>query len=171
MERLRATKPIAVRRLNHAVLWVSYLEPAIDFYQRVLSLEVAAREPAANAAFLRAKESPNHHDLGLFGLEQKIQAVPQVGLYHLAWQVDTIDEIASARETLLECGAFSGESDHGATKSVYGFDPDRNEFEVMWMLPREDWGPFAHAAPVRHLDLSQELERWSGVSTAPPGAA
>ena len=72
-----------------------------------------------------------------------------IGLYHLAWQLDTIDELAAARRTLLEAGAYTGESSHGATKSVYGADPDGNEFELMWMLPRDAWGPYTNAAPDR----------------------
>ena len=38
------------------------------------------------------------------------------------------DELEQARMTLAELGAFTGESSHGATKSVYGADPDGNEF-------------------------------------------
>jgi catechol-2,3-dioxygenase len=89
-----------------------------------------------------------------------------VGLYHLAWQVDTIDELEAARTTLAELGAYTGESSHGATKSIYGADPDGNDFEVMWMLPREDWGVHENAAPVERLNLSGEVERWSGVGTS-----
>ena len=89
-----------------------------------------------------------------------------IGLYHLAWQLDTIDELAAARIALLDAGAYTGESSHGATKSVLGADPDGNEFELMWMLPRSEWGPYEHAAPIDHLDLTGEVRRWSGVRTA-----
>ncbi len=61
---------------------------------------------------------------------------------------------------------MTGESSHGATKSLYGRDPDGNEFEVMWMLPKESWGELASAAPVERLDLPGEVRRWAGVSTA-----
>lgn len=157
-----------IARLNHAVLFVSDLEPALRFYEGVMGFEVMAREPRANAAFLRAPGSENHHDLGLFGLGPT--AAPkqrgQVGLYHLAWQVPTIDDLASARIALLEAGALTGESDHGATKSLYGADPDGNEFEIMWMVPRGSWGEYDTKAIVARLDLTAEVERWSGVPTA-----
>jgi catechol-2,3-dioxygenase len=96
-----------------------------------------------------------------------------IGLYHLAWQVETVDELSEARQSLLDAGAYRGESSHGATKSIYGADPDDNEFEVMWMLPRAAWGAFDRTASVEHLDLAGELARWSGVRTAGPavGAA
>ena len=158
---------IAVRRLNHAVLFVSDLERAVTFYGDVLGLQVAARVPPANAAFLRATGSDNHHDLGLFGLGAGARKQHGgIGLYHLAWQVDTIDALVSAREDLLTAGAFAGESSHGATKSLYGADPDGNEFEVMWMLPREEWGAYESSAPIDPLDLRAEQSRWTGVGTA-----
>ena len=121
-------------RLNHAVLFVADLERAERFYTDVIGMQVAAREPRANAAFLRLPRSGNHHDLGLFGVGAA--APPKrrggIGLYHLAWQVDTIDELAEAQRVLADAGALTGESSHGATKSLYGADPDGNEFEIMW---------------------------------------
>ena len=159
---------IAAVRLNHAVLFVSDLERALEFYSRAFGAEVVAREPRANAAFLRMAGSDNHHDLGLFGLgvDAPPRAPGTVGLYHLAWQVDTIEDLEAARLTLANLDAYTGESSHGATKSVYGVDPDGNEFEIMWMLPRDAWGDYENAAPVETLDLSGEVSRWGGRRTA-----
>jgi catechol-2,3-dioxygenase len=157
---------IPAARLNHAVLFVSDLEQAVDFYTSVFGMEVAATEPRANAAFLRLTHGQNHHDLGLFGIGAGQVKRPGIGLYHLAWQVDTIDQLEEARLTLANAGAYTGESSHGATKSVYGQDPDGNEFEIMWMLPREDWGRYENEAPVDRLDLAGEVRQWSGVRTA-----
>ncbi|WP_377640359.1 VOC family protein [Oryzobacter terrae] len=154
-------------RLNHAVLFVADLERSITFYEQAFGMTVMAREPRASAAFLRLPRSGNHHDLGLFGVgAQPPRPRGALGLYHLAWQLDTIDELVEARRTLLALGAHGGESSHGATKSIYGQDPDGNEFEVMWMLPRASWGEFEDAAPVERLDLAADVARWSGVRTA-----
>lgn len=154
-------------RLNHAVLFVADVERAVAFYTDVFDMGVVTREAGMNAAFLRLPRSGNHHDLGLFGIDGAIaQPRRSVGLYHLAWQLDTIDELVEFRETLLGRGAYTGESSHGATKSVYGVDPDGNQFEVMWMLPRAQWGEYESAAVVERLDIATELDRWSGVSTA-----
>jgi catechol-2,3-dioxygenase len=165
--------PASPVRLNHAVLFVSDLERSVRFYTEVFAMDVVAREPRANAAFLRLPRSGNHHDLGLFGVGTAggPKRRGAIGLYHLAWQLDTIDELAAARETLLTAGAYTGESSHGATKSVYGADPDGNEFELMWMLPRDAWGVYQSAAPIDPLDLAGEIERWSGVATAGQVAA
>ena len=149
------------------MLFVADLERSLAFFEDAFGMTVVAREPRANAAFLRLPRSGNHHDLGLFGVgAQPPRPRGALGLYHLAWQVDTIDELVEARSTLLRLGALGGESSHGATKSLYGQDPDGNEFEVMWMLPRESWGEFEHSAPVERLDLAADAKRWSGVRTA-----
>jgi catechol-2,3-dioxygenase len=56
-------------------------------------------------------------------------------------------------------------SDHGATKSLYGVDPDGIEFEVMWMVPREQWGEFERDAVTRPLDLQREIARFGRGAT------
>jgi catechol-2,3-dioxygenase len=159
---------IAGVRLNHIVLFVADLERSLRFYTGVFGMEVVAREPRANAAFLRLPRSRNHHDLGLFGVGMGAEPRRRgsVGLYHVAWQVDTIDELAAARDVLVGAGAYVGESNHGATKSLYGRDPDGNEFEVQWMVPRQAWGDYESTAIVEPLDLPGEVARWSGVATA-----
>jgi catechol-2,3-dioxygenase len=157
-----------IRRLNHAVLFVADLEASLAFYRDVLGFELVSREHALNAAFLRAAGSDNHHDLGLFGIRAAAPVPPgrRPGLYHLAWQVGTIDDLAAMRESLATKGALTGESSHGATKSLYGRDPDGNEFEIVWVLPRADWGIYESQAVVEPLDLDAEVDRWTGVATA-----
>ncbi|MFI7677361.1 VOC family protein [Actinophytocola sp. NPDC049390] len=157
---------VAPVRLNHAVLFVADLDRAVRFYTEVFGMAVVSREAELGAVFLRSPRSGNHHDLGLFGVEQAGPRQRGVGLYHLAWQLDTIDELADFRQRLVDAGARTGESSHGATKSVYGVDPDGNEFEIMWMLPRDEWGAYADASIVAPLDLDAEIARWSGVRTA-----
>lgn len=153
-----------VRRLNHAVLFVRDARRAAAFYEQAFGLEVIA-DMDGRAVFLRAAGSENHHDLGLFALGAAARGPftgQQVGLYHLAWEVETIEDLAAMRQVLAELGALTGQSDHGATKSLYGRDPDGNEFEVMWMVPREEWGPYDRDAVTRPLDLERELARFGG---------
>jgi catechol-2,3-dioxygenase len=150
---------IPVRHLNHAVLYVRDAARSAAFYGDVFGFEPVAEYPGA--VFLRAAGSTNHHDLGLFSVGPDAPG-PQpgrVGLYHLAWEVASVTDLATARDTLRRVGAYVGESDHGATKSIYGHDPDGNEFEVMWMVPRAEWGDHEHDAPVAPLDLDAEIAR------------
>ena len=156
---------IAVARLNHAVLYVRDLDRSVGFYQRAFGFEEIARE-GDMMAFLRAAGGDNHHDLGLMAVGAGAAQPDRrsVGLYHLAWEVPTIEDLAAAAATLSQLDALTGMSDHGATKSLYGKDPDGIEFEVMWMVPRDQWGEHERRAVVRPLDLKREVERFGGTS-------
>lgn len=154
-------RSIPVARLNHAVLFVRSLDRSVNFYRRAFGFEEIAREQG-RMAFMRARGSSNHHDLGLFEVGADAPSPPPgaVGLYHLAWEVPDIEDLAEAAAVLEELGALSGMSDHGATKSLYGADPDGNEFEIMWMAPREQWGEYERRAVVQPLDIRREIERY-----------
>lgn len=154
-----------VTRLNHAVLYVRDAERSTAFYTDALGFEVVTSFPGA--AFLKAAGTENHHDLGLFslGADAPLPQRGRVGLYHLAWQVPTIEDLAVLAEKLQSLGALVGASDHGVSKSLYAKDPDGNEFEVMFEVPREAWTPdLLSGAPTGPLDLPAELDRW-GAST------
>ncbi len=90
-----------------------------------------------------------------------------VGLYHLAWEVDTLAELERLERALAERGALGGASDHGTTKSLYGRDPDGLEFEVAWVVPADRLDDAALAARTRigRLDLAAEKDRY-GATTA-----
>ena len=159
--------PIA--RLNHAVLYVSDLERSVRFYETVLGFTVIPGQPRAlraKAAFLQAPASTNDHDLGLFEVGPEAGPSPAgrdtVGLYHLAWEVDTLAELGRLAEVLAAHGALTGSSDHGATKSLYGRDPDGLEFEIAWIVPADQLDDEALAARtrIRRLDLAREQERY-----------
>ena len=150
---------IPVSRLNHAVLFVRDATAAAEFYGRVFGFEVVGTEMGGQAVFMRAAGGDNHHDLGLFsvGPAAPRPARGSVGLYHLAWEVPTIDDLADAARSLSEAGALGGASDHGVSKSLYGADPDGNEFEIMWRVPRELWGAAEEQGGIAPLDLEEEL--------------
>jgi catechol-2,3-dioxygenase len=152
-----------IRRLNHAVLWVRDARASAKFYSEVLGFETAANM-GDQAVFLRADGSTNDHDLGLFSVgDQPRTPAHALGLYHLAWQVNTIEDLAELRRKLLAAGALLGESDHGVSKSLYASDPDGIEFEVMWAVPRESW---PSVLSTERLDIDAELARWAAVDTA-----
>lgn len=161
MPNSEAPGPVPVVRLNHAVLYVSDLARSVDFYTRVFGFQEIAREGGA-MAFLRCLGSQNHHDLALLSVGAGAPSPPRgsTGLYHLAWEVPSIEDLAVAATVLSAEGALVGMSDHGATKSLYGRDPDGIEFEVMWMVPRDEWGEYERRAIVAPLDLARELRRF-----------
>src|SRR6188508_3748114 len=151
-----------ITRLNHAVLFVRDADAAADFYRRAFGFEELSRPPGMRAAFMRSPSGGNHHDLGLFsvGADAPRPARGSTGLYHLAWEVPSIEDLANASKILAAAGALGGASDHGVSKSLYGRDPDGNEFEIMWRVPRDAWGEHEEHGSILPLDIDAEVDRW-----------
>ena len=146
------TTGTGLKRLQHLVLWIGNVERSVRFYCDVVGFEVQRRYP--NAAFLKIPGTADDHHLGLF--EQTGVPRPDEGvarMYHAAWEVGDLTDLARARQRLAEAGALVGSSDHGVSLSLYAKDPDGLEFEVFWTVPG--------GVPVgtRALDLDAELAK------------
>jgi catechol-2,3-dioxygenase len=156
---------MAIHRLNHAVLYVRDVARSVEFYRAVLGFEIVM-ELGGKAAFLRAPDSSNDHDLGLFEIGAAAGASgagrTTVGLYHLAWEVDTLRDLETLAGRLSEACALVGMSDHSTTKSLYAQDPDGLEFEVAWIVPAEllDDATMQARDRIRPLDLAGEIARY-----------
>jgi catechol-2,3-dioxygenase len=166
-----------VQRLNHAVLYVRDVDRSVAFYTEALGFRVVTSIPG-RAAFLQAADSTNDHDLGLFAIGSRAgdstAGHSTVGLYHLAWEVDTLAELQRIRDVLTERGSLVGASDHGSTKALYAKDPDGIEFEVSWLVPAALLDP-KEAITTQPLHLDREIERYGaetrgGIGVSVPSA-
>ncbi len=164
-----------VMRLNHAVLYVRDAHRSAEFYGDVLGFRRLMEMP--QAVFLQAPGSTNDHDLGLFSVGEAAAPSPAgqgaVGLYHLAWEVDTLDELDRIAQVLAAHGALVGASDHGSTKALYAKDPDGIEFEVSWLVPADllDDAAVKGRSTIRPLDLAREKERYGGTTRGGVGVS
>ncbi|HET9542189.1 MAG TPA: VOC family protein [Acidimicrobiales bacterium] len=156
-----------VLRLNHAVLYVRDAQRAAAFYEVVLGFRrIRMVDGFDGAVFLQAPGSTNDHDLGLFtigeGAGPSGAGRQTVGLYHLAWEVDTLAELERIAGLLSEHGALVGASDHGTTKALYAHDPDGIEFEVSWLVPADllDEATLEARARIGPLDIETEKRRY-----------
>lgn len=151
-----------VQRLDHAVLYCSDVQRSKQFYCGVLGMQVVTDKNGV--VLLRAGSNEQHHDLGLFPAHHGQRAQRGgPGLYHLAWKVNIIEDLVAAQTALQQVAALTGASSHGATKSLYGVDPDGNEFEITYTIPRSDWGEWENGGTVEPLDMSAELAQYGGV--------
>ncbi|QKW09747.1 VOC family protein [Streptomyces sp. NA04227] len=158
---------MAIRGLNHAVLWVRDAQESVRFYTEILGFRVVHQ--GDRVAFLRAPDSDNDHDLGLFetGNHERAAAAPgqpPVGLYHLAWEVPTLADLRTYAQRLTKSGSLVGATDHGTTKGLYAKDPDGLEFEICWLVPHDliDDAARAHNGP---LDIEADIARYGADTT------
>ncbi len=171
-----------ITRLNHAVLYVRDIERTRAFYEGVLGFTTLVFLPG-QAAFFQAAGSTNDHDLGTFqigaGAGPSAAGRSTVGLYHLAWEVDTLAELSRLATALGGAGALVGASDHVTTKALYAHDPDGIELEVCWLVPAELLTDELRAASKSRpapLDIDREIERYGadtrgGVGVSIPAAS
>jgi catechol-2,3-dioxygenase len=155
-----------VHRLNHIVLYVSNARRTAEFYRDILGFRTVHEAGGGKAYFMQAPGSTNDHDLGLFEIGD--QAGPStagrstVGMYHMAWEVDTLDDLARIADLLSRQGALVGASDHGTTKALYAKDPDGLELEVSWLVPASAITDADRGLHILPLDLDKERVRFGG---------
>lgn len=154
---------MGIQRLNHAVLYVRDAAKSSHFYCDVLGFREKLNL-GGKAIFLQAADSTNDHDLGLFSVGERAAnsgaGQSTVGLYHLAWEVDTLSELQRIRGRLSEAGALGGASDHGTTKALYARDPDGIEFEVSWLVPSDLLHMEQDAMKTDILDLDTTIKKY-----------
>lgn len=156
-----------IQRLNHAVLYVRDIERTAHLYRDVLGFRTVVEMPG-QALFLQAPGSTNDHDLGLFqigaGAGPSQAGRTTVGLYHLAWEVDTLAELQRIEGLLRQRGALVGATDHITTKALYARDPDGIELEVSWLVPAElltdEIRQEARSLAMKPLDIGAEMARF-----------
>ena len=147
-----------IRRLNRVVLYVNDPEKVSKCYKDILGM-VTVEVIGTEAIFLGLPGNDNHHDLVLIKVETQCpggESVP--GLYHTALEVETFEELQQARVDLATAGVLVGESEHGTSLSLYGTDPEGNEFEVCWILLRSVWEERGFG--IRPLEIEVEQRDW-----------
>lgn len=162
---------VGITGMNHAVLYVRDARRQQRFYSDVLGFSTVIEEPNGEFVFMRGPDSSNHHDIAFFTIGSQAgdsdAGQRTVGMYHIAWEVRSLAELEQIRSRLSAANCLVGASDHGANKSLYAKDPDGLEFEVMWLVPRQDWGDEEHEAIIRPLDLDAERRRFAPSVPAP----
>jgi len=145
---------MALKKLGHVVLKVRDLERSEAFYTTVMGLSVTGRLPG-RMVFFAIPGNDDSHDLALWkvGPDAAGPAPKQVGLFHVAWQVERAEDLEPLYRHLLAHGVtVHGTTDHGANQSIYFEDPDGNMLEFTYERPRAAWpadvNPFAGRDPL-----------------------
>ena len=160
--------PFNCTRIGHVVLMVRDLERSTEFYTKVLGFRVSDVYPESmmpgRMVFLRLNR--DHHGIALVGGSE--HEVTSSEMHHMAFAVDTIDEVFRARDHLREHGVkieFDGRRRAGCQVAVEFKDPDGHFLEIYWGL--DQLGPQDVARPAHEWTPAASLEE--AVDHAPPG--
>jgi len=131
---------IRPKYLGHVNLYVRNAERSKRWYEEVLGLHVYDFRPGW-AAFMSADPEKSHEvALMQVGEDAPLQQKGQVGLNHLAWMMESLDDLKAIYGRLKEKGVkIDNIIDHGLSIGIYFRDPDGNGLEVSYELPREQW--------------------------------
>ena len=117
-------------QLGHIALRVRDVDRSVAFYRDVLGLQLKGR--GGPIAFLGIRPDASH-EIALFPLPADAPGPEEgrVGLYHMAWEMASFEELAALNERLKAMGVrIVGYSDRQC--NVMFHDPDGNELEAIW---------------------------------------
>jgi catechol 2,3-dioxygenase len=91
------------------------------------------------------------------GQDAPLQAAGQVGLNHMAWRMESLDDLKEFYQRLKEKGVqIARIVDHGISLGIYFRDPDGNGIEVYYEFGTVEAGKRAASPSVRRCAC-----RWS----------
>ena len=155
------------RQLGHLVIKVRDLDRAEAFYTEIMGLKVT-NSNAGKMIFMIANDEISH-ELALVSVGNNALGPESshVGLAHMAWQMDSFDDLREIYQLLKRTGtAIKGIGDHGMSLGIYFSDPDGNEIEVYYELPKDQWSKENHNGWQGHFPFS--LDENSADITANP---
>ena len=136
---------VTPKQLGHLVLRVRDLDRSEQFYTDVLGLHVTNKRQG-KMVFMSAGDDASH-ELALMpvGADAPGPESTRVGLYHFAWEMQSFDDLKRLYKHMqAQKVNIGGIGDHGVSVGVYFFDPDGNEIEVFYELPRDQWPVEGH---------------------------
>jgi catechol 2,3-dioxygenase len=153
-------------RIGAVELAVGDLSRSVDFYERVLGLELISSDPDG-ASLGGDRERPA---LVLTPIAHPTPAVPHSpGLFHVAWLHPSRAALAgSVRRVARERWPLHGASDHGVSEALYLTDPDGLGVEIYADRPREHWPRPANGHGVAMVTLPLDLDDLMAQAPAEP---
>lgn len=128
------------KQLGHLVIRVRDLDKAEDFYTRILGLKIMQKYPG-NALFMSANDEMSH-ELAIFKADDDALGPDEkrVGLVHMAFQMESMEDLKMMHKRLKENNIeIDHYGDHGLSLGVYFLDPEGNEIETYYELPKAEW--------------------------------
>lgn len=126
--------------LGHVNIFVRNAERARQWYGDILGLHTYDFVPG-RAAFMSANREESH-EVALIEVGESAPGPQkgQVGLNHMAWKMESLEDLKELYYRLKEKDVpFDRVADHGISLGIYFHDPDGNGIEAYFELPRSQW--------------------------------
>jgi len=160
--------PFNITKIGHVVLRCQNIEKSVKFYTDVLGFRVSDVYPDSmvdgKMVFMRCNN--DHHGVALVGGAEG--PAKNIELHHMAFEVDSLDEVLKAREHLNKHNIkilFEGRRRAGVQVAVEFLDPDGHWLEIFWGL--DQVGPEDMARPPE--EWVEEFSLEDAIVNAPPG--
>ena len=157
-----------ITKIGHVVLRCQNIKKSVKFYTEILGFRVSDVYPESmiqgKMVFMRCNS--DHHGVALVGgIEGPSK---NVEMHHMAFEVDTLDEVFRARDHLKKHNVeilFEGRRRAGVQIAVEFLDPDGHWLEIFWGLDKI--APNDTARPPE--EWVEEFSLEAAVRNAPPG--
>ena len=127
--------------LGHVNIFVRNAERSRDWYEDLLGLHTYGFKPGRVAFMSADKEVTHEIALVEVGENAPLQQKGQVGLNHMAWYMESLDDLKELYHRVKERNIpIEMVADHGPSIGIYIKDPDGNGIELSFELPRSEWG-------------------------------
>ena len=129
------------KKLGHVNIFVRNAERSRAWYEDLLGLHTYGFTPG-RAAFMTS-DLGNCHEIALVevGDDAPSPQRGQVGLNHMAWYMESLDDLKELYYRIKERNIeIERVSDHGHAIGIYIHDPDGNGIEVSYEMPASQWG-------------------------------
>ena len=160
--------PFNITKIGHVVLRCQDIEKSVAFYTDILGFRVSDVYPDSmihgKMVFMRCNN--DHHGVALVGGVN--QPSKNIEMHHMAFEVDTLDEVLRAREHLRKNNIniqFEGRRRAGVQIAVEFLDPDGHWLEIFWGL--DQVSPNSEARPPE--EWAEEFSLEKAIDNAPPG--
>ena len=160
--------PFSITKIGHVVLRCQDIGKSVKFYTDILGFRVSDVYPDSmihgKMVFMRCNN--DHHGVALVGGVN--QPSKNIEMHHMAFEVDTLDEVLRAREHLRKNNIniqFEGRRRAGVQIAVEFLDPDGHWLEIFWGL--DQVSPTSEARPPE--EWAEEFSLEEAIDNAPPG--
>ena len=129
------------KKLGHVNIFVRNAERSRDWYEDLLGLHTYGFTPG-RAAFMTS-DLGNSHEIALIEVGEDAPAPQrgQVGLNHMAWYMESLDDLKEIYSRIKEKNIkIERVSDHGHAIGIYIRDLDGNGIEISYEMPASEWG-------------------------------